>query len=379
MRMKLRVLSALLALTSCALVQGYSTLGHTWGTSSVQYYVNPQSIYVSSSAATSAIQTAAAGWHNQSRANISLVYAGTTTGSSLVMNNKNEVFFRNDSNGNVAESYVWWDGSGRLVDGDIVFHEGGYQFFAQSGCTGGIYIENVAIHEFGHMLGLQHSSVAGATMEPAMPSYCDTTQLTLEADDISGIESLYPPSGGGSTPPSNTAPNLTVTSPANNASFLDTALVSFSASASDSQDGNLTGSIRWTSSLLPGITLGTGGSFARTLPIGTHLLTASVTDSGNLSAARTVQVVVTLALPPSGPVLTARAYKVRGREAVDLTWSGLAIGNVDVYRNGTRILSSPNTGATTDNLGSRGGGTYTYQVCAAGSTTACTNQSSVTF
>ena len=37
-------------------------------------------------------------------------------------------------------------------------------------------------------------------MAPSMASYCDLTQLTLEADDIAGIESVYPPtSGGGST------------------------------------------------------------------------------------------------------------------------------------------------------------------------------------
>jgi hypothetical protein len=378
--MKRRTLATLFVLTSSVLLQGYATIGHKWETASVPYYVNPQSVYVSSNAAISAIQTAAAGWRNQTRAGIALVYSGTTNGSSLALNNKNEVFFRNDANGGaVAESYVWWDGSGRLVDGDIVFHEGAYQFYAQSGCLSGIYVEDVAIHEFGHVLGLQHSNVAGATMQPAMPSYCDTTQLTLEADDVSGIESLYPPSGGGSSP-ANTAPSLTVSSPANNASFLDTALISFSASASDVQDGNLTGSIRWTSNLLPGITL-TGGSFARTLPLGTHLLTASVTDSGNLSASRTVTVVVTASVaqaPGSTATLSVRGYKLRGRDAVDLSWSGLSATSVDVFRNGARIWSSSNSGGMTDNLGTRGGGSFTYQVCAAGSTT-CTNQASVTF
>ena len=120
------------------------------------------------------------------------------------MNNKNEVFFRNGSNGsNVAETYWWTDGSGRLLDADMVMYEGAFQFFTVAGCTGGIYVENVTAHEFGHALGLGHSSVPGATMQPSMPTYCDRTQLTLEADDISGIESLYPPTGA-APPPTNT-------------------------------------------------------------------------------------------------------------------------------------------------------------------------------
>src|SRR5262249_44780567 len=157
---------------------GYATEGHTWPTSTVTYYVNPQSIYVSANAAISAAQQAASGWRTQTNANINLVYGGTTNGSSLVANSKNEVFFRSGSNGSlVAETYYWWDGSGRLFDADIVLYEGAYQFFTGSGCVGGVYVEDVLIHEFGHVLGLAHSSVPGATMEPSMPTYCDLTQL----------------------------------------------------------------------------------------------------------------------------------------------------------------------------------------------------------
>ena len=58
---------------------------------------------MSAAAATGAVQQAAAGWSQQSNANIDLVYTGTTNGSSLTLNNRNEVFFRNSSNsGNVA-------------------------------------------------------------------------------------------------------------------------------------------------------------------------------------------------------------------------------------------------------------------------------------
>ena len=190
----------LLALTlalcgwSAADLRGYVTVGHTWATNQVLYYVNPSNIYVSNAAAISAIQTGAAPWSSQTLANIQLVYGGATTDSSLSMNYKNEVFFRNDTSSYVGETYWWYDATGHLVDADTVFHEN-YQFFTGSGCSGsnGVYIEDVAVHEFGHSLGMAHSNVAGATMEPSMPGPCDLSQLTLESDDIAGIESLYPP------------------------------------------------------------------------------------------------------------------------------------------------------------------------------------------
>ena len=371
---------ALIIVSSPSILNGFVALGHSWGSDTVRYYVNPRNKWVSEGAATSAIQTAAAGWSNQSRANIQLAYAGQTTGSSLTQNYKNEVFFRDapSSSGNVAEAWYWWDGSGRLVDADLIFYEGSFQFFTGSGCSNGIYIENVAIHEFGHALGLRHSDVPGVTMQPAMQSYCDTSQLTLEPDDIAGIEAIYPPLSGGSA---NTAPLVSIASPRNDTSLAEGSAVAFAGAATDTQDGNLTPNLRWTSSLVGPI--GSGGSFSKALPVGTHVITAAVTDSGGLSA--TLQITVTVAplaaTPSPSPVsatLTVRGYKVKGMQKVDLSWKGLTATSVDIYRNGAIVTTTANDGAMTDPIDNRGNGSYSYKVCAAGSTT-CSNQVSVTF
>lgn len=82
--------------------------------------------------------------------------------------------------------------------------------------------------------------------------------------------------------------------------------------------------------------------------------------------------------PPEGITLSAVAYKVRGVQHADLTWSGATSTNVDVFRDGALIVTTANDGFHTDNIGARGGGSYTYQVCEAGTTT-CSNTVTVTF
>ena len=475
--MKTLTTSRIAALISCTVllvaagtkvIKGYTTEGHTWATNQVVYYVNPSNLYVSDSAAIWSFQTAAAGWHDQTNANIQLVYGGTTSDASLTLNYKNEVFFRNDSSSYIAETYWWYDGTGHMVDFDTVLHEN-YTYFSGSGCSNGIYIEDVAIHEFGHGLGLAHSDVAGATMYPSMPGYCDYSQMSLEPDDISGIQSLYPAStsqapaapsslavktnssspssslmlswldsasnasgyrvdrstdgatfatvaqlGGNATSYSdsglaagaayyyrvsaynnygsssysnvasgqtqavtNTAPTVTISTPANNSSYANGATVSFSGSATDTQDGNLTSKLVWVSSIDGQI--GTGGSFSKALSSGTHIITASVTDSGGLVGSKQITVAISAPTSPTATTtatLTATGSRVKGSPTATLKWAGLSATSVDIYRNGAIIVTTANDGTQSDAIGKKG--TYTYTVCATGTAT-CTNSATVTF
>ncbi|MDQ3611143.1 MAG: S8 family peptidase, partial [Actinomycetota bacterium] len=76
--------------------------------------------------------------------------------------------------------------------------------------------------------------------------------------------------------------------------------------------------------------------------------------------------------------LGATGYKVKGVQKADLSWSGATSDNVDVYRNGTKITTTANDGAYTDNINNKGGATYTYKLCGSGTTT-CSNEATVTF
>lgn len=84
--------------------------------------------------------------------------------------------------------------------------------------------------------------------------------------------------------------------------------------------------------------------------------------------------------PPTGGDLTlsTSGYKVKGRQHVDLTWSGATSLNVDVYQDGSLKVTTPNDGDLTINLNTKGGGTYTFQVCEEGTST-CADTATVVF
>jgi hypothetical protein len=88
----------------------------------------------------------------------------------------------------------------------------------------------------------------------------------------------------------NTAPSVTISSPSGGSSFLTRDDVSFKGTASDFDQGSLTGSIAWTSSRDGAI--GTGGTFSRRLSKGTHVITARVTDVDGASTTATLTVTV---------------------------------------------------------------------------------------
>jgi hypothetical protein len=360
--------------------RAYVLTGPKWAVSQVPYYVNPVNSDVSQSAAITAIQQGASAWSAQTNANVSLYYMGTTSGNTLQNNGKNEVFFRNATNGGlIAETYWWGDCCGHFVDADIVFYDAGFTFFTgSSGCTGtnAVYIEDTVTHEFGHVLGLSHSSVGTATMYPN-ENWCSTDWRTLDPDDIAGIEALYPPTS--STPA--TAPSLTISSPSSSVSITQGTALTFAGSATDQKDGTLTSRIAWSSNLAG--QLGVGGSISATLPLGSNVVTASVTDSAGLTTTKQVTVSVASApapapTPTSSFSLSASGSKVKGMQKAYLSWSGATSSTVDIYRNGARISTVNNTGSMTDAINKKGSGTYTYSVCNAGTTT-CSNTAQVVF
>jgi subtilisin family serine protease len=82
--------------------------------------------------------------------------------------------------------------------------------------------------------------------------------------------------------------------------------------------------------------------------------------------------------PPAEFTLAATGTKVQGRWRADLSWTGSAAGQVDVFRDNAKIATVSNTGSYSDQTNFRGGGTLTYRVCEAGTST-CSNSVTVVF
>ena len=95
---------------------------------------------------------------------------------------------------------------------------------------------------------------------------------------------------GGS--PGNTAPTVTITAPASGTSVAQGTSVTFSGTATDTEDGTISGSLTWSSSINGNI--GSGASFSTsTLSAGTHTITASVTDSAGAPGSASISLTVT--------------------------------------------------------------------------------------
>ncbi|MBK8902657.1 MAG: hypothetical protein IPM53_15825 [Anaerolineaceae bacterium] len=76
------------------------------------------------------------------------------------------------------------------------------------------------------------------------------------------------------------------------------------------------------------------------------------------------------ATTPAGSIsLSVNAYKTQGQKYADLTWSGAASTNVDIYYNGNLYTTTANDGFQTVGSLGRGGGSWNFQVCEADTNT----------
>ncbi|MFN2455881.1 MAG: DUF4214 domain-containing protein [Pyrinomonadaceae bacterium] len=108
-------------------------------------------------------------------------------GSSTVITGRTRVFF-NPDNGNITEA-------------DIAINP--CLQFSTDGTSGTYDLESTFVHEFGHFLGLEHSAVVGATMQPrqganGIYNLPALTARSLSYDDRAGIRAIYGPRSGGS-------------------------------------------------------------------------------------------------------------------------------------------------------------------------------------
>lgn len=107
---------------------------------------------------------------------------------------------------------------------------------------------------------------------------------------------------------------------------------------------------------------------------GTYSVSLTVTDDAGATASKVLSVT---AAPPAEISLSVSVRKVKSVRYADLTWNGATSTNVDVYRSGALVITTPNDGAYTDRP-PKTVSSVTYKVCEAGTST-CSNEVTVTW
>jgi hypothetical protein len=106
----------------------------------------------------------------------------------LLFDESNTSGYFPQGSGTVAITPVQYFSNGRIADADVLFNGSGFNF-TTSGAVGAFDVADVAAHELGHLVGLDHSGVAGATLYP----YVDPTVIehrSLSEDDEGGARAI---------------------------------------------------------------------------------------------------------------------------------------------------------------------------------------------
>lgn len=107
---------------------------------------------------------------------------------------ENSSLFRGVNAGHPARTRVYFNASGNIVEADIALSP--FQKFSTDGTFGTYDLEATFTHEIGHMIGLDHSTVLGAALQPrqAWNGTFYSPQISgrsLSSDDRAGAQALY--------------------------------------------------------------------------------------------------------------------------------------------------------------------------------------------
>ena len=212
----------------------------------------------------------------------------------------------------------------------------------------------------------QHFDVGSGTLFTFMSAtagqrYCFAVSAYLLSSGLEGVNSTEV-CGYSNAPP-------TLVNPGNRTSTVGQA-VTLQLQGSDPDSQPLTYGV---TGLPPGLTVMASTGFisgAATSP-GTYSVTARASD-GTLTASQTFAWAITDA---PGEAVTLTAARGSSWKMVRLTWTQASWPSVDIYRNNVKIKNQRNDGSSSDTVPSRG--TYDYRICAPGSTTVCSNVSSL--
>jgi len=167
-----------------------------WQSLPVAYRINVLGLPSSTNGSEfNAIERAFDTWQNIPTSTIAFTYQGTTTIVNGGSDGTNVISFRDQdypfSSGVIAIT-LSTTSSGHFTDADILFNPA--LSFSTTGAKDTFDIQAIATHEIGHFLGLDHTAIVSATMNPTGSTEFFYPRF-LKSDDIIGASSLYPTAG----------------------------------------------------------------------------------------------------------------------------------------------------------------------------------------
>ena len=160
----------------------------------------------------------------------------------------------------------------------------------------------------------------------------------------------------------NTAPSTVISAPGDAAVFAQGDEVVFEASAMDAEEGDLSASLEWNSSI-DGL-IGFGAVFSTDLlSAGVHVINASVTDAGGLEGAATIS--LNIVAPPSVTIdsFTAAPVSIIEGSSSTLTW---AVSNATDCQASGEWSGTKNAASGSESVTPSTAGEYTYTLTCTG-------------
>ena len=196
-------------LRQSSLVNG-ARVSVSWANRTIRYSVANVAVPgVTVDALEAALQRASQSWASAAGSNISFQYEGRTVARPLPTDGRNTIGFLNvpELEGVLGVTLTLLDVvSGEALESDIVLNAASEWSVAAAGEEGAYDVESIALHEMGHMLGLDHSALgfyevrddearlaaAEAVMFPFAFEPGSIAGRTLKSDDIAGVAAIYP-------------------------------------------------------------------------------------------------------------------------------------------------------------------------------------------
>ncbi len=254
---------------------------------------------------------------------------------------------------------------------------------SSSMALGGSASDNVGVSQVRWASDRGASGVATGTTNwsvSGIPLSSGSNVITVTAVDAAGNQGTDTLTVTYTAPSADTSrPTISIATPTTGTSYATSATsLNLGGMAADNVSVS---QVRWASDRgASGVATGTTSWSLSGIPLltGDNVITVTALDAAGNAGTDSLTVTFTVNTPPPTTV-TLKADPKRGNRwrSTKLTWSNAPWSSVDVYRNGILVTSTENDGFYTDPVWSKG--TYTYQVCASGSTTTCSNTATVFF